>query len=164
MATNTDGLKHFKRKLDKLSKKISDGSIVMECAEKGAEIAREKYATSDFGTNETSIVCSAEQISNERARVTAKGDRIAYLEYGTGYYAQGSYPSDKLPSWWQYYYPSPNKAYKATKTTGGEKMFGWNNAEYGFQIGKSAQAQMYHTSVELKEQIPIVIKQIIGGD
>lgn len=163
MATNTNGLKRFNARLEKLNKALEDGSLVAKCAEKGVEIAQEKYATTEYGTNETSIVCSSEQISNDRVRISAKGDRISFLEYGTGYYAKGSYPSDRLPSWWEYYYPSPNKAYKATRTTGGEKMFGWNNAEYGFQTGKPAQAQMYFTSVELKEQIPAVIQQIIGG-
>lgn len=164
MASNINALKQYRKKLNKLAEKLNDGSLVMEIAEKGVEIAQEKYSNTEYGTNDTSIVCSAEQISTDRARITAKGDRIAYLEYGTGYYAQGSYPSDRLPSWWQYYYPSPNKAFKATKTYGGEEKYGWNNAEYGFLIGQSAQAQMYNTSTELREQFPAIINRILGGD
>ena len=141
-----------------LRRKLTDGSLITAIAEKGKEIAEEKYSLADYGTNQTNIVVSAEVISPTKARVTAKGDRISYLEYGTGYYAQGSYPADKLPSWWQYYYPSQ---FKKTKTYNGEEVYGWDNSVYGFCIGQKAGAQMFYTSEELKQQIPSILKQIL---
>ena len=141
-----------------LRRKLTDGSLITAIAEKGKEIAEEKYSLADYGTNQTNIVVSAEVISPTKARVTAKGDRISYLEYGTGYYAQGSYPADKLPSWWQYYYPSE---FKVTKFYGGEELKGWNNTEYGFCTGQKAGAQMYYTSVELRQQIPNIVEYLL---
>ena len=62
-----------------LRRKLTDGSLITAVAEKGKEIAEEKYSLADYGTNQTNIVVSAEVISPAKARVTAKGDRISYL-------------------------------------------------------------------------------------
>lgn len=158
MASDLSGLNNFQRKIKRTSSALNNGSFISSVAEKGRQIANDKYAIAEYGTNPTTIMCSSVVISPTKAQISAKGDRISYLEYGTGIYAQGSYPQDKLPSWWQYYYPSEHKI---TKFYGGEELQGWNNSEYGFCIGQNAGAQMYHTSVELKEQIPNIIKQIL---
>ena len=158
MATNLSGLNNFQKRIKKLSNAINNGNLISTVAEKGVQIANDKYSVAEFGTNPTTITCTSTVISPTKARISAKGDRISYLEYGTGFYAQGSYPADKLPSWWQYYYPSE---FKVTKFYGGEELKGWNNTEYGFCTGQKAGAQMYHTSVELRKQIPNIVEYLL---
>lgn len=108
---------------------------------KGVELAQNNY--------EMINVDIYYQIDGNTAKITAKKDGIAYIEYGTGLVGQSSgYPQEYLPKTgvpktnsWQYYYDSPYKI------NGGWK-FG-----HTFTRGQVAGMQMYNTVKQLNEYI-----------
>lgn len=109
--------------------------------DKGVELAQNNY--------EMINVDIYYQIDGNTAKITAKKDGIAYIEYGTGLVGQSSgYPQEYLPKTgvpitnsWQYYYDSPYKI-------NGGWYFG-----HTFTRGQVAGMQMYDTVKQLNEYI-----------
>ena len=100
---------------------------------------------------------------------------IAYHEFGTGIYAQGSYPDNsKLPTQtltfespkgkqqttqgWEYYYKNPD-----TKRSIGGKA-GWFIGNGVFVTGNVAGAEVYYTSKALREDASKIAKKAYKGD
>ena len=152
MSRNIDlsGLKNVRDKLQRL-KAITDDDIVMAIAERGKELAQEKYSGD--------IVVTTENIGNGRAKVIASGEKVAFYEYGYGVEGRDSAYQGQLPTepitfesagnthttqGWEYYYPNS----KTKRTVGGQQ--GWfHNKE--FVTGQPAQAQMWRTANELEQ-------------
>lgn len=152
MSRNIDlsGLKNVRDKLQRL-KAITNDDIVMAIAERGKELAQEKYSGD--------IVVTTENIGNGRAKVIASGEKVAFYEYGYGVEGRDSAYQGQLPTepitfesagnthttqGWEYYYPNS----KTKRTVGGQQ--GWfNNKE--FVTGQPAQAQMWRTANELEQ-------------
>ena len=152
MSRNIDlsGLKNVRDKLQRL-KAITDDDIVMAIAERGKELAQEKYSGD--------IVVTTENIGNGRAKVIASGEKVAFYEYGYGVEGRDSAYQGQLPTepitfesagnthttqGWEYYYPNS----KTKRTVSGQQ--GWfHNKE--FVTGQPAQAQMWRTANELEQ-------------
>ena len=152
MSRNIDlsGLKNVRDKLQRL-KAITTEDIVMAIAERGKELAQEKYSGD--------IVVTTENIGNGRAKVIASGEKVAFYEYGYGVEGRDSAYQGQLPTepitfesagnthttqGWEYYYPNS----KTKRTVGGQQ--GWfHNKE--FVTGQPAQAQMWRTANELEQ-------------
>ena len=152
MSRNIDlsGLKNVRDKLQRL-KAITDDDIVMAVAERGKELAQEKYSGD--------IVVTTENIGNGKAKVIASGEKVAFYEFGYGVEGRDSAYQGQLPTesitfesagnthttqGWEYYYPNS----KTKRTVGGQQ--GWfHNKE--FVTGQPAQAQMWRTANELEQ-------------
>ena len=128
----------------KLSANVNKGiaqKALKKVVYKGVELAQNNY--------EMINVDIYYQIDGNTAKITAKKDGIAYIEYGTGLVGQSSgYPQEYLPKTgvpktnsWQYYYDSPHKV-------NGGWYFG-----HTFTRGQVAGMQMYNTVKQLNEYI-----------
>lgn len=82
------GIKEIRAKLQRL-KNISNDDIVMAVAERGAELAQEKFGSS--------VIVKPEMVGSGRAIISAKGNQAAFIEYGTGIQGEGSY-NGELPT------------------------------------------------------------------
>lgn len=145
------GIKNFRERLQKL-KNISNTDIAMAVAEHGKDLAQEKYGSGD-------VIVTAESIGDGKARVVAKGEKVAFYEYGVGTQGEQSAYKGNLPTepitfesakeihttpGWEYNYPNE----KTKRNIGGS--IGWF---YGgkFTDGQPAQAQMWLTANELEQ-------------
>lgn len=124
-------------------------------ADNGEKIAKSEYA----GINSVQVT---KDIDENNAVISASGDSVAYIEYGTGLVGQGTYKGD-LPTQtltfespkdsgrinttqgWEYYYDNPQ-----TKVLGGW-FFGRGYAN--FTRGQVAGNQMFNTAKSLREYI-----------
>lgn len=165
MATDLTGLKEFQRRLKKfnIGKQFAD-TVADSVADRGVEIAREEYK----GEN---VDVRKETLGNGETQIVASGKGLAYMEFGTGEYAKGTYQG-KLPTetisfespkgkpqstqGWEYYYPNED-----TKTTIGGK-HGWFLGNGVFTTGKVAGNQMFYTGDRLKQEIPTIVKKKFG--
>lgn len=112
MASNDNvyaGLYNFRQKLQKYSNStVYTAKLISAIVDKGVEIAREEYA----GVAGVKIDYEKTPLGG---KIIAIGDQIAYLEFGTGEYAKGTYkgtlPMTGVPltGSWTYYYSSPYK-------------------------------------------------------
>lgn len=151
MAIDLSGLEHFQDSLKKTSKSIKKplkNDFMLEKVELAENEIKNAY------TGQKGIVVVKEQTENGFtifAKDTNRKPRIAFDEFGTGYYAKGSYPGE-LPKQrltfqvkgkiystmgWEYYYD--NKETK--RQIGGLK--GWVTKNGTFHIGQDANATMY---------------------
>lgn len=152
MSRNIDlsGLKNVRDKLQRL-KAITNDDIVMAVAEKGKDIAQSRY--------DGDVIVTAESLGGGKARLSAKGEKVAFYEFGVGTQGQESGYQGELPTepitfesagetqttqGWQYNYPNPK-----TKRNMGNGI-GWF---YGgkFTDGQPAQAQMWRTANDLEQ-------------
>ncbi len=83
------GITNFRNRLQKL-KQSTNSELALAIAEYGRDYAQTLYSGE-------SIMVSAENIGNGRAKITATGNQVAFLEYGIGTSGEGSYPG-KLPN------------------------------------------------------------------
>lgn len=165
MATDFSGLNNFMRRLDKAKRlENSRDNISSAVADKGVEVAKSAYTVSGI---------SRADVFKEKAGigeydVIAQGEGLSFDEYGTGFYADGTYKG-KLPTQpitfesagetrttqgWDYYYDNPDTKVEIDGKKGW--MLGSN-----FMTGNTAGNQMYNTSIELGEQAPEVVKEIV---
>ena len=128
-------------------------------ADNGEKIAKSEYA----GINSVQVI---KDIDGNSAVISANGDSVAYIEYGTGLVGQGTYKGD-LPTQtltfespkrkagdtrpprvntthgWEYYYDNPETKF----------MGGWFMGKGGFTRGQVASMRMYRTAKSLKEYV-----------
>lgn len=162
---NLTGLNNFMRRLKKVKQiEVVKDRVSSNVADKGVELAKTAYLGSGISRAEISKETS---VDGDYA-VVASGEGLAFEEYGTGYYADGTYEGN-LPTQtitfesagkqrstqgWDYYYDNPD-----TKITFGGTN-GWMLGS-NFMIGEAAGNQMYDTSVKLGEQAPKVVKKVV---
>lgn len=160
MPTDLKGLNNFMRRLEKVKQlETVKDKASSNVADKGVELARAAYIGMDISRAEV----SKEPSDNGDYAVVAQGDGLAFEEYGTGYYAKGTYkgelPQTGVPitGKWEHYYDS-----KFKDEVDGKKGW-WTSAEGQgtFMIGEYAGNQMYYTSVELGEQAPKIVDEIV---
>lgn len=124
-------------------------------ADNGEKIAKSEYA----GINSVQVT---KDIDENSAVISASGDSVAYIEYGTGLVGQGTYKGD-LPTQtltfespkdsgrinttqgWEYYYDNPR-----TKVLGG---WFFGRGYSNFTRGQVAGNQMFNTAKSLREYI-----------
>ena len=152
--------------------KVDDGNMTNVIAdaltEQGKEIATAMYLGTKVEVERTEVV-------DGEASITATGKGIAYMEYGTGETGRGTYegelptreltfvsPKDKrIPlsqrihttQGWVYNYDN-----KYTKILGG--WFFGNT----FTTGQPANAQMFKTARELRNEYAKIAKSALKGD
>ena len=168
-----NGLEKFKAKLEVRTTEDFSDVVANAIADEGELIAKTKY----MGTN-VEVLGHSEAVNGETS-IIARGNQIAYMEFGTGLIGDGTYPDkSKLPkepitfespkprggrksnpenihttNGWEYYYDNP-------KTKVGDS--GWYY-QGKLTKGQPAQAQMFYTAKELRDKIPKIVKEKIGG-
>ena len=160
MASTIDlsGLEHYIKAVETYGKLLADFRKAMtELCEKASDFARKKY--SEHG--HSSIKVEYEN-HGTRATIYAKGNAVAFFEFGTGEYAKGTYqgnlPQSGVPETeeWVYYYQSPHKTER-----NGEKGWIWGHA---FMKGNPAEAEMWETSQYIREQAHIIIQKYFQSE
>lgn len=156
---NLQALQNFRKKLNSYKSMGSiTSTLAHRIADKGMEIAQEEYA-------DRKVDISKEEIEPGRVRVVAKGKGLAFDEFGTGLVGKGTY-GGKLPTetiefespkgspqstqGWEYYYNNPK-----TKVDGG-----WYAGKV-FHRGQPAKAQMFNTSLKLRDEMSKIAKELI---
>ena len=87
-----DGLEHYIKVLDRYGKLLKDfRKAMMELCEKAREFAESKYAEHGH----SSINVDYEN-HGTTATIYAKGRAVAFFEFGTGEYANGTYQGNML--------------------------------------------------------------------
>lgn len=139
-----------------INKLVND--IAEEIATEGEDIARSKYTEN---VNVSHITAS-----NGRSQIITEGDKVAYLEFGTGIEGQQN-DYDNLGE----------NAKKPTQTLNFTS-YGQKQSTQGWQYnyrkeqgqtdkdwkGFKPQAQMFYTAKELKEKLPQIVDKIIKGE
>lgn len=88
MSVKISGAEELKRKLNNL-KKLNGDQIALAIAERGAEIAK-----SNINSQNENILVAAVSSGDNKAKITAMGKGVAYIEYGIGSLGEGSYKGD----------------------------------------------------------------------
>lgn len=154
------GISFDEKAFERIKKKILNQSlsgndenlseIANAIADRGIEIATEKYASS--GEN---VELSKSQNENGSVSILAKSDQIAYIEFGTGREGEnspylGELPSSGIPitNRWVYFYEMEGIDHKTTDENGREGW--WYGGE--FQIGRPAGNQLWETVQQLEAE------------
>lgn len=156
MAVKVDlsGLNNFRKKVENINTQTIINKILVALCESGKQKANELYTGYDVDIDY--------EVSGNRASILANGEYVAFLEYGTGEYAKGTYkgnlPQSGVPITgnWEYYYDSDSKA-----EVNGQKGWWFGGS---FQIGNEAQAQMWNIRNYLKENARTIIKNVLGAN
>lgn len=144
------GITNFRNRLQKLKQTTSD-ELALAISKYGSDYAQSLYSGD-------SIMVSAENTGNGKAKITAEGKQVAFLEYGTGLVGKGSYegnlPTEPITfesagkthttNGWEYYYDNPD----TKATVNNVKGWFWGN---NFSEGWKAQAQMWHTAEHIRK-------------
>lgn len=160
MASTIDlsGLEHYMKAVETYGKLLADFRKAMkELCEKAEDFARGKYA--EHGHSSINVEY---ENHGTRATIYAKGNAVAFFEFGTGEYAKGTYqgnlPQSGVPETeeWVYYYASPHKAER-----NGEKVWKWGHA---FVKGNPAEAEMWETSQYIREKAHLIIQKYFQSE
>ena len=161
MNLNLSGLKRFESVLNKTRENVKgkgENSFVKEKINIAKEIIEEAYA--DKSDVKVLVKKNSDLSYSIKAVDNKQRPTIAFDEFGTGFYAKGSYkgelPKQKITFYsagvkrvtmgWEYYYP--NKTTKVTHS--GVK--GWKFGK-NFSIGENASNRMYNACKRVKEKI-----------
>ena len=154
--TDLSGLINFRNKIQNY---LNNNDLAYKIAERGADIARTEYAGSSANVY-------AEKSGANEARVVAEGTDVLFDEYGTGWIGEGQYQGN-LPTetitfesagethttqGWEYHYPNPK-----TKKPKNNPYF-WFTPTGERSQGDMPKAQMWKTSVKLREQLPEIVR------
>lgn len=162
-------LARFIDRLEK-NKNIDGNKIAHRFGEEGKKILNFEYSQS-IGSG--LITVDTQYENNGKAEIIASGDKVAYIEFGVGEYAKGTYQGE-LPTQpitfespegkthttqgWEYYYPN-----KDTKVSyGGQHGWMLNNGK--FETGHVAGNQMFYTMKSLEDNKKQIVKDAIKGD
>lgn len=175
--SNLSGLHNFINKINKISKNGISENIANIIANKGKELAEEKYKggiVTDGNRKPSEIEVVIEGMGNQLKVVAidnSKKPQIAFWEFGTGKYADGKYPG-KLPkqtlvfedsegnthstNGWEYYYNNPK-----TKPDYPNNDF-WKVSKNGkiTSIGILPNSTMYNIAKELKINFSYIIEEL----
>lgn len=147
--------------------------FVQKLCEKGVEIAKEKVSVHDaIDTGEllNSIDLREGDIIKNGSQwfIYTNCDYAKFIEFGTGVVGAGgkdrygrggeTYPGE-LPSNWAY----ASGSHIFTTKDGITGWYYFKNGNFHFTEGQPSKPFMYETSVELREQILEVAKEVFGG-
>jgi hypothetical protein len=160
MASTIDlsGLEHYMKVVEKYGQMLKDFRMAMiELCEDAKTYAENQY--SQYG--HSSITVDFEP-HGTRATIYAKGDAVAFFEFGTGEVGRGTYPSESyLPSSgvpitgnWEYYYIDEENSRK--DTVNGVKGWWWGAK---FVKGNKAEAEMWRTAEYIRRKAHIIISK-----
>jgi hypothetical protein len=156
MASTIDlsGLKHFMDRVQNYGNLLKDFRNAMELI---CEDAR-RYAESEYAQYGHSDITVSYDNGGTMATIYARGEQVAFFEFGTGDVGNGTYPdTSKIPqsgvpitSSWVYYYDSPAK-----RTSHGVRGWFWDNK---FRKGNQAEAEMWKTSQYIQTRARQIIQ------
>ena len=152
MSVDLSGLKRFNEVLSKAKENVKPNKKNPKIR-RVIDIALEELNKAYSGKNVKIVVENSKTgfVIYVKDRST-RNPMIAFDEFGTGFYAKGSYPG-QLPTQritftsakkkrstngWEYYYDNPD-----TKVIHGG-IYGWHTPNGTFHIGNNANATMYH--------------------
>lgn len=165
MASTIDlsGLEHYMKAVEKYGQMLKDfRKAMIELCEKASQFARDKYA--EHGHNPPSVTVDFEP-HGTRATIYAKGNAVAFFEFGTGEYAKGTYQGElpqsgvPLTGNWEYYYKSEHKGEK-----NGIKGWFLDEERTLFVKGNPAEAEMWETSQYIREQAHLIFRQYFQNE
>ena len=149
-------LEHYIKVLTEYGTKLKDfRKAIIKLGKKARKFAEEKY--SEHG--HSSITVEFEP-HGTTATIYAKGDAVAFFEFGTGEYAKGTYqgnlPQSGVPitGSWEYYYNSKHKGEK-----NGIKGWFLDEEKIRFVKGNKAEAEMWETSQYIREQAHLIFRE-----
>lgn len=170
MATDLKGLNNFKNKLSAYGGITKDfkGKLVKEIVEEGKNIAMNQYGS----TGITSVNVKSMYDSSGHGVISAEGQSVSYIEFGTGTLGKNSnYPKEYLPTQdinfespkgspqtthgWEYNYE--NDQTKIKDEAGNVRGWYFNGR---FTEGRVAGMQMYRTSKMLREKVPSIVNKL----
>lgn len=153
MAVKRNTLASYLGKLNAYKKKIKPKEILDTIGEIGVETARNQYG------GEAKNISAVR--GDDSVEIIAKGEQLAYMEFGTGVSGRGTYEGD-LPTE-RLEFESPKGVKQSTK--------GW---QYNYRKeqgqtdkdwkGARANAQMFNTARELERELPSKIANKIKGE
>lgn len=158
MASTTDlsDLEHYIKVLTEYGAKLKDfRKAIIKLGEKARKFAEEKY--SEHGHSSITVEFKPHGTT---ATIYAKGDAVAFFEFGTGEYAKGTYqgnlPQSGVPitGSWEYYYNSKHKGEK-----NGIKGWFLDEEKIRFVKGNKAEAEMWETSQYIREQAHLIFRE-----
>ncbi len=165
-------MKVVKNDISKFIKKINGSNftvgaknldrIANAIAEEGVEIAESNFAGSE------NVVVSKRKIGKGRSRIIAKGDKVSFIEFGTGIAGEGTYPVEKLPTQLIQFESPKGKNAVQRSTDGWQYDYRYKQAEdkstVKHFVGMSAKMPMYRTSRELKSKMSEIAREVIKGE
>lgn len=151
---DTSGVKHFMNSVEKYGQLLQNFRNAMELI---CEDAR-RYAESEYAQYGHSDITVSYDNGGTMATIYARGEQVAFFEFGTGDAGNGTYPdTSKIPqsgvpitSSWVYYYDSPAK-----RTSHGVRGWFWDNK---FRRGNQAEAEMWKTAQHIKTNARIILQ------
>lgn len=154
-----NGLGEYLERLKKYKNRFKSEKITRLVGSIGVETAREEYSAS--GVNPTDLRA---EVRDDGVDIVATGEHLAFSEFGTGVRGKDTYEGE-LPTQtlifdshgkeqqtqgWEYnYYKEQNKDI---------------NPNIPNFTGIAANAQMFKTSIRLRDELPSEIKKEIKGD
>lgn len=160
MASTIDlsGLEHYIKVLTEYGTKLKDfRKAIMKLGKKARKFAEEKYA--EHGHHPPNIKVEFEP-HGTTATIYAKGNAVAFFEFGTGEYARGTYQGElpqsgvPLTGKWEYYYKSEHKGER-----NGIKGWFLDEEKIRFVKGNKAEAEMWETSQYIREQAHLIFRE-----
>ena len=150
---NLQGLNNFRRKLKNLKMQdINYSEILRKICEAGIQYAKQLYNTEKIELYY--------EIKENFAVITAKGDEVAYIEFGTGEAGRGSYEGEL---------PDEKLEFFSNRLNRDVSLDGWTYSyaneiddNQPFWVGFSAKAQMWKTSQYLRNNIVKIIQGVVN--
>ncbi|MEE0967786.1 MAG: hypothetical protein U0M06_00225 [Clostridia bacterium] len=158
MASTIDlsGLEHYIKTLTEYGTKLKDfRKAIIALGKSAKKFAEEKYAEHGHSSIKVEF-----EPHGTTATIYAKGNAVAFFEFGTGEYASGSYkgsiPQSGVPitEKWEYYYEEPASGHKVTLN--GVKGWFWKG---NFVTGNKAEAEMWETSQYIRQQAHLIFRE-----
>ena len=152
---------HYIKVITEYGTKLKDfRNAIIALGESAKKFAEEKYA--EHGHSSIRVEFKPHGTT---ATIYAKGDAVAFFEFGAGEYASGSYkgsiPQSGVPitGKWEYYYEEPASGHKVTLN--GVKGWFWQG---NFVTGNKAEAEMWETSQYIREQAHLIFRQYFQNE
>jgi len=173
MGVNLSGLEHFKNTLADVKRNISSSKKNPKI-KRIIDISMDEIKKAYSGKKVSVIVKKSENGFTIYVKDTQAKPTIAFDEFGTGFYAKGSYPG-KLPTQtitfevgkighrrtmstkgWEYYYGNPYDTSVKQKSPakvihGG--VYGWMTPNGLFHVGQMPSKRMYNACKRIKERL-----------
>ena len=163
MASTIDlsGLEHYMKVVEEYGRLLKDfRKAMIALGEDASKFARDKYAEHGHSSIRVEF-----EPHGTTATIYAKGNAVAFFEFGTGEYAKGTYqgnlPQSGVPitGSWEYYYNSKHKGEK-----NGIKGWFLDEAKTIFIKGNEAEAEMWETSQYIRQQAHIIIQKYFQNE
>lgn len=151
-------LKTFKSRLENFSKNRTElaDKFANKIADRGVQIANEQYS----GVSGVSI--SKLTSTQGKASIISTGEKVSFMEFGTGIMGKGTYVSWKLPKE-NITFESPKGQPQMTKGWQYDYRKEQGQTEHS-HTGFAAQAQMFRTAQQLKQEMSQIVAKEIKGE